>query len=369
MKIKLCVAAALGVCSTVANAAPFGVYDARSAGMGSVGVASSHISSAPFFNPAMLAAQRHKDDFGLLLGLGVMGSDKDGLLDDVEAFNDAYDAGQPGDMVSAVDAADGKSLFVQANAAFAAGFSGINWSGALSANGYAQADTFVIEDTGTVQDSELALNGIEVSEVGLSLAHKMGAFSFGVTPKVVSVTSYVGKERLTDIEDLGDVIDQVTEQGEKDHGNSVNVDLGLVYKLSERWQLGLVHRNAISETYTNDTDITNITKFNLDPQTRAGVAYNGGMFTVGVDYDLIENDPLTAQGDKTQMLAAGAEMNVFDFLQLRAGYATNMADTGGSDLDQYSLGVGVKIIGVHMDVAAIGNENSVSAYAQAGVRF
>lgn len=363
MKIKLCVAAALGVCSAAANAAPFTPYDARSAGMGSVGVASSHIATAPFFNPAMLSAQRFEDDFAFLAAVGVLGADREGVLDDIEAFNDALDASDPVAADAALTRADGKPLFVQANAATSLGFSGIDWSGALSANAYAVAETSAKRNGAA--DGDLVFTGLEVTEVGLSLARSFGNLSVGVTPKLMSVTSYYGREDLRQVEDLGEVIDAVTEQGERDHGSDTNVDLGLVYRLTDRWQLGLVHRNAISQDYVNATGQT----LSLEPQTRAGVAYNGGLFTFGVDYDLVENDPLTANGDKSQILAAGAEMNVFDVLQLRAGYATNLADTEGSDLDQYSLGVGVKIVAVHVDVAAIGNENSVSAFAQVGVRF
>lgn len=364
MKLKLCVAAALGVCASAAHAGPFTPYDARSAGMGSVGVASSHISSAPFFNPAMLSAQRAEDDFGLFLGVGVLGADKDGLLDDIDDFNDALDAADPVSADEAITRADGKSLFVQANAALAAGFSGSNWSGALSVNGYTQADAFAERETDP-RESQLIMKGVELTEVGLSLAHTYDRLSIGVTPKVMSVKSYAAEERIRDIDDLGDVVDKATDDGQKDHGSSANLDLGLVYKLTHRWQLGLVHRNAISEEYTAKDGTT----IRLEPQTRAGIAYNGNIFTAGVDYDLVKNDPLTVHGDQTQMLAAGAEVDVFGFLQLRAGYATNLADTAGDDLDQYSLGVGVKIVGVHVDVAAVGNDNTVSAFAQAGVRF
>ena len=59
MKIKQLIATStLAALSSTALAVPFSVYDARSAGMGGTGVASAHISSAPFYNPAMLAAQR-----------------------------------------------------------------------------------------------------------------------------------------------------------------------------------------------------------------------------------------------------------------------------------------------------------------------
>lgn len=76
-------------------AAPFAVNDARSAGMRGTGVASAHISSAPFYNSAMLAAQREEEDFSLLLAANVAAQDNDDLLDNIAAFNNAVDAATP----------------------------------------------------------------------------------------------------------------------------------------------------------------------------------------------------------------------------------------------------------------------------------
>ncbi len=363
MKRQLIVATVLGVVSTAAGATPFTVFDARSAGMGSVGVASSPIGAAPFFNPAMLAAQRPDDDFAFHAGVGVLGQDPNGLLDDIKDFNDAVDASDAAAATAAVNAASGKSLFVQGNAAVALGFAGTTWSGALSANRYAQADTYVL-GASPIENSTLNFNGVQVTEIGLSLARDIGRFSVGVTPKVMGVKTYFGQPRLADNQNLTDILDSVTNEGEKDHGNSVNLDLGLVYRLSEHWQLGLVHRNAKSEEYLASDGVTRI---KIEPQTRAGIAYNGDVFTVGMDYDVVKNDPLTPRGQQSQMLALGGEANVFKTLKLRIGYAKNMADS--SDLDLYSAGLGVNVFGVHVDVAAVGNDSTLSAYAQAGVQF
>ena len=69
------------------------------------------------------------------------------------------------------------------------------------------------------------------------------------------------------------------------------------------------------------------------------------------------------------MLAAGIEVDVLDTLKLRAGYATNTADNVGTEVDQLSAGVGLNILGAQFDLAAMGNDKSISLYAQFGVQF
>src|SRR5712692_8178627 len=84
--------AALIICNGVAVAAPFGSFDARSTGMANTGVASATIANAPFFNPALLSFQKPKDDFALLVTAGARVADPSGLIDDIKAFQSAYNA-------------------------------------------------------------------------------------------------------------------------------------------------------------------------------------------------------------------------------------------------------------------------------------
>lgn len=364
----LLTASLLGL-SLNATALPFATYEARSAGMGTTGVASSNIASAPFTNPAMLAAQRFEDDFSLTAGLGVQAIDNENLLDDIEDFSDAYDANDAAGMDAAASRANGKRLDVLGNGALNVGFSAEKWAGAVSANRYIQANSGVRYDAATNGlDSEIDLVGLEVTEVGVSLARQFGRLSIGVTPKSQSVTSYDSDSvLLRTIDDLGDLIDAATEEGEKDHGGSVNADIGLVYKLGEesRWQVGVVMRNISEQTYTTSGNRT----VKIEPQTRAGLAYNGDIITVAVDYDLQENDPLVAGSDKTQMLAAGLEIDAFNTLKLRAGYVKNTADVTGPDDDLLSAGLGVNILGLQVDAAVMGNDNNLSGFVQMGVQF
>jgi len=360
MKIKNIIAtSALATLSSTAFAAPFAVYDARSAGMGGTGVASAHISSAPFYNPAMLAAQREEEDFALLLGAGVSAQDNNKLLDDIEAYDNATTAAA---YEAAIDNAVGKKLTVQANAFLGLGFAGETWSMAVSSNGYVLASVGTTKAGVQGIDSTLDFTGVEVTETGFTIARKFGDLSIGLTPKAQSVTSYDGTALLRNNNDLGDIIDTATTNG-KDHGTTANLDVGLVYKLTENWKVGGVLRNALSEDYT--TQASN--KITLDPQTRAGIAYTGDTITFAVDYDIAKNDPIITGGEETQYLNAGVELDLADFFQLRAGMSTNTANSAAEDV--YSLGLGFTILAAQLDIAAVGNDNSVSAFVQLGVRW
>lgn len=369
MKIKqLLVTTTLTALSSTVLAAPFAVYDARSAGMGGTGVASAHISSAPYYNPAMLAAQREEEDFSLLLGAGVSAQDNNKLIDDLEAFDTAYSNTDAAAAQTAIQNAGNKQISITGAGFLAVGFAGDTWSMAVSSNGYVQANVGVSPDSSappaSYLNSTLDFTGVEVTELGFSLARKFGNLSIGITPKTQDVTSYDSSVLIANNSDLGDIVDTVTANG-KDHGSTTNLDVGLVYKVTENWKIGAVMRNALSEEYktSNPTPKT----VTLDPQTRAGIAYTGDIVTLAVDYDLAKNDPIVTNGEETQYLNAGVELDLVDFFQLRFGMSSNTANSAAEET--YSVGVGFTIVAVQLDIAAVGNDNSVSAFVQVGARW
>ena len=364
MKIQhLFVASILTILSGTALAAPFSVFDARSAGMGGTGVASAHISSAPFYNPAMLASQREEEDFSLLLGAGVSAQDNNKLIDDLEAFDSAYSASDATAAQTAITSASGKQLSIQGAGFLALGVAGETWSFAGSSNAYVQANVSVTEDLGNVLNSDITFTGVVITETGISIARKFGNLSIGITPKTQDVTSYDASVDIANNSDLSDIIDIATTTGKTEHGSTTNLDIGIVYKLTENWKLGGVMRNALSEDY--NTILSK--KVTLDPQTRAGIAYTGDTITFAVDYDLAKNDPIITGGEETQYLNAGVELDLADFFQLRGGFSSNTANSASEDT--YSIGLGFNILAVQLDIAAVGNDNSVSGYVQLGVRW
>ena len=365
-KIFIGLGVVMGLAGQQVYAAPFGSFDARSAGMGNAGVAAGTIANAAFFNPAMLAAQKPEDKFSILLPVvGVRVADPSGLVDDIDAFQSAYDAANVPAANAALTSASGKAVLADANAGMVVGFSGKRFGGALSVNGYTRNSVKVTKGTDLVAFSNSYVNfvGIQSTEIGYSFAAGMGSdqqrFAWGLTPKYVMLKTNDYQELIKNDPTLTDSASNQTED------SSFNLDAGLVYGATQGWRAGVVGRNLASTDYrtVNNRVIT------LDPQYRVGLAYGGGWFTFAADMDVTENKPVYFD-QKTRMLAMGTEFNVFKTLQLRLGWQRNLADTGSVDaLDLYSVGLGLSVFGVHLDVAAVGNENDVGAVAELGFRF
>lgn len=83
------VATAIALAGTTAAAAPFNSFDPRSMGMGGAGVAVGNTATAPFFNPALLAAVPEDDNFAVELPIvGGRFYDPDEFVDSVDNFQD-----------------------------------------------------------------------------------------------------------------------------------------------------------------------------------------------------------------------------------------------------------------------------------------
>lgn len=352
-----------------AAAAPFGVFDARSAGMGNVGVSTANLSSAPFFNPGMLAFQKPDDDVALLLpAVGAHIADPSGLIDDIQAFQDAVDAMDPAAADAALDRADGKAALVDVTGAVVIGFAGTHWAGALTGYGYTLNGLTVTRDpVDPVDDSTLDVVGLKLSEMGFSLARAFGPhgsrLAVGVTPKYVKVKTNDYSRRLRDVStDADDITDDPANQTEE---SFTNLDLGIVYGNTGGWRAGVVGRNLLTQEFVTVTG----RKIRLEPQARAGLGYGGDWFAWALDLDLTENAPVSFD-QKTRMVGLGMELNGWNVAQLRLGYQKNLADTGAVEaLGLYSVGVGLAVFGLHLDVAVMGNENDVGAVAELGLRF
>ena len=224
-------------------------------------------------------------------------------------------------------------------------------------------------DLGTASHS-INLNGTSITELGLSGAKSFTAFnqkiSVGITPKIVSVESYTSSTPLSTFgTDSGDLIDS---NSTTDLGDVTTIDVGFVSEISERTQVGLVIKNLIEDELANGPNFVNINR-----QVRLGLAYRGDLFTIGMDLDLVESDPVivtpTFQSKFTQMASLGMEFNAWDFLQIRLGAQKNLAD-GPLVTEETLVTAGVGIwIGVNIDVAVIAGEESVGAFVQTGFKF
>lgn len=335
--------------SSLTQAAPFFIFDARSAAMGNTGVASGNLGQAMYMNPAMLAEQKQEDDFSIGMNLGLAYDDEFDVLDLYDEFQD-IEATNPSRADQIVAELNNKPLYIGFTGSLAASWSATSHGGAVVLNAYGFA---VLETSGTNSaDAITNVTGLTMQEIGLSLGMPYKDFRFGITPKLQSVMTYDYSEPLSTVDTGGDF----DTQSEKDNGNNFNLDAGVVYKLSESTQLGLVGRNLLAQDY--QTILGTTIKF--EPQFRAGIAYTGSWFAAAFDMDVTSNERI-AFGEKTRTAGIGAEADAW-ILKLRAGYITDIENSRNN-----TATFGLSLFGINL--AAQKNNTSLSGYIGGTITF
>ncbi|HHM04551.1 MAG TPA: type IX secretion system membrane protein PorP/SprF [Gammaproteobacteria bacterium] len=421
-KIALLAAAPLLLITAEAQALSFGTFDPRSMAMGGTGVAAGTSANAHYYNPALLAAAREGEDFSLELPvIGVRVADPDDLessLQDfqdaryIEEFSDAVDAFNASSQSFAVKALDpnlggrvvnaadalvdalptlsNKALEGDANVGIVVGVPGDTWGVSVSVTGRAvgggllfvspddianfkaiiaglqsgnpagivdAANNLIDFADQQVLESKLRGRGAAIAEFGVSVAREftLGGqdVAFGVTPKYVQVSTF-------DYEVTVETAEISIDEGKKSY-NNINLDLGAASRFDNGWVAGLVIKNLLAKSYTT----VNNNEIKIEPQIRAGIAYQWQSAMLAADLDLTKNDS-TGFDTPTRFLSVGGEWNIFRLLQLRLGYRYNLED---SDTSSYAAGFGLSPFGVHIDLAAVGNDREIGAGLQLGFRF
>ena len=198
-----------------------------------------------------------------------------------------------------------------------------------------------------------------ISELGVSMSRQfdiMGsAFSFGITPKMVQVTSYDYHRSINN--NRGD------KTGTKDKDWRPNVDFGVLKMIGSQWRIGLVAKNLIERDYPVSTGQT----VSFKPQWRMGVAYKMGDILYTVDMDLQRNAGVYP-GNSAQYLLTGMEIN-HGFLRYRLGYRDTLAHTGPKEDGVFSAGLGLNFKPVYLDVAYSENHQQRAAGLMLGFNF
>ena len=390
-------AVALVVSSQSVMAAPF-AYEARSLGMGNIGVATADIATAPFMNPAMLSSQKSDDDFSLLLGTGAFFSDNNGMIDNIDQYQVTVanleaelalgGAADPAILVALTDdllaitqQLDGKALAPEATAGVVIGISGEVYSMAVSARsdviiagGLTNVAVLPADFTDPTKNL-LTIAGVKTNEVGLSIARSFkimdSKIAIGITPKIVNVEALQYSESIANTNTSAN---SLLSQGVQDLGDFTTMDLGIVIGLTNHIQLGVTAKNLIEEelTFLTTTGIATVT---FDTQIKAGLAYSNEFITIGADLDLTENASIISGGLAGGLLkknmSVGVEIDIFDIVQARVGMVKNVADGISVEAQQplYTAGIGLWL-GFNLDIAAMkGEGDSAGAFVQAGFKF
>ena len=391
----------LSALSQAALAIPF-TFEARSLGMGGVGVATADLATAAWANPAMLTNQPMESDWSLLIGIGVFARDNDDLVSDIDDFQDAderredaIDAGDvPGaaraivDMRKIISGIDSKIISAEASPLIAMGASFEHFAMAISVRSDVIAGGVVtdiscsllqnIPNPGSCKPEELFsedfnilnVEGVLATEFGVSFARDFQLWgrkvSIGIKPKIVDLQAFSFREPILTA-NADDILDK--DENKEDLGTFESLDLGFALDLSDSVRLGLNLSNLITE----DFDLGNST-LNFDTEARLGVAYYNKFLTIAADFDLIENQPWLANESfetlKTQFFAVGAEFNAFEHVKFRLGAAKNIA-SGISDSAgdvEYTAGIGIWL-GFNLDVAVLLNDHTGGVFVQTGFQF
>ena len=222
-----------------------------------------------------------------------------------------------------------------------------------------------------------------ISELGLTLSRSFKIagedIAFGLTPKFQTIKTYNYVAALEDDEEIDSEDVEKTEQDFSDF----NLDAGIAYQFGadKQWQAGLVAKNLLSKEYEAESNgfgpvnpvtgeqETLKTTISLDTQFRGGISHTTDWSVVAIDLDLMENDPVAFEAP-TQYASIGAEFDLYDLFQFRAGYRTNLSV---DDASVVSAGLGFSPYGVHLDLAAMVNpsdpEKEVGAAIELGFYF
>jgi len=401
------IGAAIALTSFQATALPFAGVDARSLAMGGTGVAAGSVANASTFNPALLAASREDEDFNLSLAFGVSARDEFDMIDAVDdlqgplltdftAAIDAFTAAPAigvgstaeqvqiaGDALTAgITNLDNKPIDLGANVGFNLTIPGetLGMSIFVNARGLASgavnidtadttAITNVISDAASLTPvtdpfasgmaSTLDLTGAAVTEGGLALGTKLFGIAIGVTPKVVSIDTISSSQSLKTA-DTSVPSDTAESFSDANFDVGVAIDFGL-------FKIGGVGKNMIEQEYT----LQNGQKIIIEPQMRAGIAFDYGWVTLTMDQDLTVNKGVITTGvaavdelKESQYTAVGLEFDLA-LVQLRAGMRSD--NTGNTD-DVLTAGIGIHAL-ASVDLAVAGNDNGVEAVLQVGLRW
>lgn len=216
----------------------------------------------------------------------------------------------------------------------------------------------------TSLQTKLVMTGGAVTEVGLALATKIAGIAIGVTPKQLRIDTIEFSQGV-DVADTDTALDDTGETF-----TDVNFDVGLAMDLGV-FKLGAVVKNMIAQEYTMVNSINPGSHVLIEPQLRAGIAFDAGWATLTMDQDMSVNKGLVNTDDavlnalqESQYTSLGLEMDLA-LIQLRAGVRT---DATGNSADVVTAGIGFHFL-FTLDVAVAASENSAEGIVQLGMRW
>ncbi len=399
----------------------YGIYDARTMAMGSASVASANNDNAQFYNAALLAfneeiEERTQDGrilFPLIapelsesaIDLEELSSDDvpRSVSDSVAAFNadmsaetaqavvdttstlDAYLAGldgedlradvyfgmgltEPGKFQGAGFFLGGRLLgggqsdITEADRAILAAYEeGLSYIASDGAVGQPRPELF--DDNGNLIDpidsltSSASAVGVTIIEVGVAMSAQFelfgGPIAAGISFKALEVETFEDTQLIVD--------DRISVDRNRERDTHVNVDVGVVKELGDRWRVGLAVKDIVPHNYRTSLG----TVVRLRPRGRIGASYQAGRMQIAADLDVARSEPVGTE-QPTQEAALGAEWVFGPALKLRAGYRQ---DVLGNRDGIASIGIGTRWNRLVADLAYAESGDARAAALQFGMAF
>lgn len=372
--------------------------DARNDAMGGTGVASSGYVAAALVNPALMTRHDASDNIGIILpGIGALVSDPDNLQDGFERVKDNWDrlsdsvgsgnsASQAAELNKALQGVSGNSGRASAgvSAVIAIPNDTLPFAVVVKGWGQAKASAKVTEhdlayldavQSGIFSPSQGDLNqmtsraegvAVLVSEYGLAMAHQFTLagtpVSVGITPKFQRVDTWNYNVSINNYS-TSDFHNGEWKRSE----SGGNVDIGFAAQLTPEWTLGLTGQNLVSrDVETREINGLKDT-FQIHPQATAGTSWSNGFIELATDVDLTPTSGF-ASDEKAQFAGVGAELNAWDWAQLRSGYRVDMRNSGNN---VFTAGIGISPFNViHLDLTGMaGTDHTYGAVAQLTFTF
>ena len=197
--------------------------------------------------------------------------------------------------------------------------------------------------------SEAHIIAVAVTDIALTISREFDfsgtPVAIGISPKLQRLDVYDYIVSVEDEVDTGDISDF----GVDDTGFNLDIGTSMQFGEEQQGKVGIVFKNLLS----NELESIGGQVVEIQPQVRVGVAYEAfGWINLAADLDLTENEPLAFE-DPSQFLGFGLELDIFGFMQGRAGYRTNLASTGQ---EVVSVGFGLSPFSLfHMDLGVYTN--------------
>ncbi|WP_455207535.1 conjugal transfer protein TraF [Kaarinaea lacus] len=412
-----------GLLGATANAVPFGTFDPRSLAMGGAAVASGTSANAAYYNPALLSMYKTRKEIGrnsrfifptvtaraaeaVVDNLDIKDENlEQDLVNAINAFNQNMNSqtaqsvlNAATDLNSRLDQLIDGPVHADANVGMILGIGHKHEGGSIIINrrgvstgaienfssdlalledyveamqfietngaaGVAHPELFNPDGTLIDQTGNLASigngSGLDITEVGMAVSKEFRILgrdiAIGITPKILRVITY----DFTADAATGQT-DSVKDENED---WDMNLDIGFAHQINSQWRAGLIFKNVRSLSFTTSLG----TEIKLDPQVRAGLAYDSPWGLYAVDMDVIENDPV-GYGSPSQLLSLGGEWKPKRWFQLRAGISRNMKGVGNNSDPVFSAGVRWDFGGI-LDLTYAQGASEVAYGLQLGYQF